>query len=399
MQSNPSYSDLLNMSPSEDREFDELAKRAKDARAWRDLQALWAMPHPVRMAALPEAAARFVLISLAEPRNQPLVTSLFKEALGTTGIYDRLLALDDRRLHIFHAIHGDTHGMNGGFGAGAAGAMMHWARYSTCGGRIYTISDELLQLLHETKLGSDIPVSELRLPEPNIYIQLGTTRTKSPFTLHHPESGEHYLEGALVSSCHQANGSSMLEVTLTGSPLGKSDLTDDSVEWMQLYGDNQVSIADAIDRAFTVPDQLYDPAVHGERSAHFDDQVRLRAQAAATMPKLELIAKCILFINLPEAVKRDILEGTEARKVLMRSQSGAHRRRAARGVALSYDTVMVDAPPVSDQAAGHSGRTVGSHLRSGHLRSQRHGPGFSLVKVIWIRPVWVNPDAIAASGH
>ena len=393
------FGDILKLSSSEDREFDDLSKRERDAQAWRELPALYALPHPVRLAAVPAAAARFVLISLAEPKNQSLVSRLFAEGLATTGIYDRLLQRDDSRLLVFHAIHGDTHRLNGGFGAGTAGAMMHWARFSTCRGRVYTISNELLHLLHATKLGTDIPVSELKLPESNVYIQLGTERTHSPFTLTNSESGEHYLEGAYVSSTHQADGSSVLEVTLTGSPLGKTDLMDDSVEWMSLYGNNQVSISDAIGRAFTVPDMLFDPEKHGPRDPHFQDQERLRAQAAAATPKLELIAKCILFLNLPESVKRDVLDGTDARKTLMRAQSGAHRRRAARGVALSYDTVMIDAASAERvTGAGITGHTKASHWRDGHFRGQRHGPGNSLVKVIWIRPVLVNADALSATS-
>jgi hypothetical protein len=417
MPSTHPLSSLLNLTPAEEREFDVLEKRLKEAEAWANHPAMSEVPHPIRLAATPSAAARFTLISLAEPRNQPLVLKLWKEGLATTGIYDRLLALNDQRLRFFHAIHGDTHRMHGGFGQGVAGPMMHWARFSSnagpalpvpkgggLGGRcglVYTFSDELVDLMHNTKVSAEIPISELKLPSSDIYIQLGTTRTKSPFTLFHPESGEHFLEGAYVSRCHQADGTTVLEVTLTGSPLGKSGPGDDAVEWMSLYTDDKLSIKDALERAFTMPDRLFDPAIHGNsEDDYFRDQERLRAQAAATVPKLELIAKCLLFLGLPDVEQRDVLDGAEARKVLMRAQSGAHRRKAARGVALSYDTVSVRLPvnsrsemPAAAVSTDGCGRTVAPHWRSfpfGHLKTQRYGPGYSLSRIIWVKAVHVN---------
>lgn len=38
----------------------------------------------------------------------------------------------------------------------------------------------------------------------------------------------------------------------------------------------------------------------------------------------------------------------------------------------------------------NTGREVASHFRRGHLRNQRHGPGYALTKLIWIEPVMVN---------
>jgi hypothetical protein len=41
---------------------------------------------------------------------------------------------------------------------------------------------------------------------------------------------------------------------------------------------------------------------------------------------------------------------------------------------------------------GHTGRHVTPHLRRGHIRNQRHGPGYSQTKVLWIAPVFVMAD-------
>lgn len=387
--------DILQLSRAEEREVAAMNKAMREAATWLDDPAIFKLAHPARLSATPATAPNITLMSIAEPRHQPLVRELLAKRVATIDVFQELERRGDRRLLAFYSMHTGTAEASGGFGNGAAGATAQALRFQTCAGRIYSFSDDLVQLLDRTKLGTDIPVSELKLPsqQPNIYIELGTVRdTAGRHALFNSESGYHALEGAYVSSVLDSAGNDCLEVTMTGSPVGHTELMDDAVEWVSMKATGQVTISQALTDAYTKS------AGPEDAGAYFEDQARLLEQAKASAPRLELITKCILFLGLPEAVKTSILEGTEARNALARAQSGAHRRRAARILARSYDRILVEAPPTSASAEGPSkeGRTVGTHWRDGHFRNQRHGPGYSLTKVIWIRPMLINADAIAS---
>ncbi|MEJ6002629.1 hypothetical protein [Paucibacter soli] len=387
--------DYFDLTKAEDRQLLQLEKQMREASAWLDEPAIFQLPHPGRVLASPSTAPAMTMMTLAEPKNQSKVTAWLDKGLATIDIFKGLDDLDDKRIHIFHALHRGTAEATGGFGAGTAGPMVQALRFQQCGGRIYSFSNELVQLLGKTKIGTEVPISELKLPSPNIYIELGTDRNAAPMNLEHAQSGFHPLEGAYVSAVVDGEGRQVLEITLTGSPVGRDDVMDDVVEWAAMKCDDGVSIEAALTVAYTQPahDSL-------EQSGYFDDQEKLHGQARAASPQLELLAKCILFLGLPEAMKKEFLERTEAKKVLLRAQSGAHKRKAGRTVARSYDRIMVDAPPApatSSTVTDGEHRTVKTHWRDGHFRHQRHGPGLSLTKVIWMRPMLINADAIAAS--
>jgi hypothetical protein len=381
---------LLGLNKAEEREFNNMDKAMRDARAWLDDPALFRLAHPVRLMATPAAAPAISLITMAESRHHNLVRELLAKRVSTIDIFNELDRRGDQRLLTFHEMHTGAAERSGGFGNGAAGATAQSLRFLTCGGRVFTFTDELVQALHETNLGSDIPVSELRLPQPNIYIELGSGREASPFSLYNTESGQHALEGAYVSSVLDADGNECLEVTMTGSPVGHREMMDDAIEWASMRTTGQVSIAQSLIDAYTKP------ASADDSSPYFDDQSRLLEQANASVPRLELIAKCILFLGLADAVKKEVLEGTEAKRALARAVSGAHKRRAARVLARSYDRIVVEATP-DEHSPEATSRTLSQHWRKPHMRMQRHGPGLSLTKVILIRRQFINARVTAST--
>lgn len=396
---------MYNMNRDEERLAERLEKQRREARATLDQPALYHAPHPVRCAADPAADSDWFLVSLCEARHKPAVLDMFRDGVATTGIYRRLVDLGDERIAGFNMLHGGSAEIFGGHGGGVSGCMMQRTRFVMTGAPIFTLSNELVQMLHRTKLNREVPLSELRLPCATLYLQLGTDRRASPLHLHNASSGMHLLEGAYVSRVRQLDGTDVLEFTLTGSPVDKTSLMDDAIEWISVYLDERRGLAEAIELAFTTPDRMFDdprdwPAVR----AAFADQDRLRGLAHEALEPLLLIAKALLFLSMPEALQRRDTSGTEARKALLRAQSGAHRRKAAKVAALSYDTTFIDLlQRTDDQLSPSGGRPnairhagVAAHWRDGHLRAQRHGPGLSLTKVIWIRPVLVNADALAS---
>lgn len=384
-----SSNSLLGLTKEEARIFDQ-AEKLRDV-TWMDDPGVMRLPHPARVAAVPVATPALMLMTLADPRHQNMVRDLMRRGAGTLSIYQALMDAGDHRIEAFNKMHSNAAATSGGFGSGSAGPTVHGIRFGLTGGRIYSFSDELVELLHRTKLSSDVPVEALSLPHPNIFIELGTDRSRSPFGLLNQESGLHAMEGAYVSATTDIEGEQFFEFTLTGSPTGHRECLDDAVEWVALRTSGHASLKQALHDAFTKPAYDQEPP-----DDYFDNQARLVEKVHEALPKLELMAKCILFLGLDEAIKRDVLEIDSARKALARVQSGAHRRRAAKQLARSYDRVMVEAPPAPGDGPAER-RTVGAHIREGHLRNQRHGPGFALTKVIWIRPTWVNAGALGAT--
>jgi hypothetical protein len=49
----------------------------------------------------------------------------------------------------------------------------------------------------------------------------------------------------------------------------------------------------------------------------------------------------------------------------------------------------------SADSRGHTGRTVVTHWRRGHFRSQTHGPQGSLRKIIFVLPTIIHPERLA----
>lgn len=59
-----------------------------------------------------------------------------------------------------------------------------------------------------------------------------------------------------------------------------------------------------------------------------------------------------------------------------------------------YTTTLSLPGPLKDErdAAGGQGITLRAHLRRGHIRRQKYGPGLEFTKSIWIEPCFVNAD-------
>ncbi|MFK4705847.1 hypothetical protein ABIC83_002686 [Roseateles asaccharophilus] len=386
---------MFELTKAEERIVEQLGERLAEVQTWLGDPELFSLPHPARVAAVPGSGPQMTLITMAEPKNQPRVKEWMVQGLSNIAIFMRLTDEGDKRIGAFHALHTGAAEASGGFGNGTAGSMTQVLRFQTTKGRIFSFTDEVIGVLNKTKIGVDIPVSELRLPHSSMFIEFGTDRAAPSMYLSHAESGRHALEGAYVSSVVDQDGAPKLEITFTGSPFGHGDLLDDVVEWAQLDTDDRITIEDALVRTYT-----RSASTSGELGLA-GGQARQQERAHAMKEKLELLVKCILFLNVDQANKREVLDQTEARKAVLRAPSRAHRRKASRKAFQSYDRIIVSlkAQPSREisEAEGIRKR-IASHWRDPHFRLQRHGPGNSLTKVIWIEAMLINADELGAAA-
>lgn len=247
----------LGLDKAESKVFDQMERDMREARQWLEDPAVFRLAHPARVAATPAAAPDITLITMAESRSHRMVRELLTKQLGTINIFEALESANDRRLRSFWLLHTGTAEVTGGFGNGSAGPTMHAMRFALAGGRVYSFTERAIALLEKTHLSTDIPVSELlNLPAPNIYIERGRTRDHNGHALNNSQSGLHPLEGAYVSSVVDSSGRARLEVTLTGSPVGRDDPMDDAVEWTSMRADGEMSVTDALTEAYTKSTKL-----------------------------------------------------------------------------------------------------------------------------------------------
>lgn len=339
--------------------------------------------HPIRLtASMPDFYE--LLKTKLIGAEWPIVEKYMQDeqrVLSETGF--RLTA--ENRLPKFTGLVSALAGMPGSTELGGAYGLLSWVRYQLIKFTHFKFDDKLVEMLEHTDLDDDIPVSYLRPPYPFTYLELGTLRNLETF-IENSESGEHVLEGAYIERGMHRDVPDCLYITLTGSPLGHRDVSDDSTLSVL------ISLED-MDAPLSV---VLEKAFYRERQ-HAKD-LGLQLSSASTIPStlnaLKLVAKALLYLGLPEARKSLHPEKALLLQAASRVSSPAKRAKFQRKLTKTYDFVLVEATENEKRPAGSepSGRTTKTHWRRGHYRMQAHGPMHTLRKVVFIRPMLVSGD-------
>lgn len=274
--------------------------------------------------------------------------------------------------------------MTGGTELGNAYASLIFVRHALAPQPYFVIDDALVELLEQTDIARDIPLSMLNLPYPRFFLEFGKLR-QNGLAVPNTETGNHVLEGAYCEYGKHPQKGEGLFVLLTGSPLGKSNAMDDATYSVFLSFRN---------RDLTLEEALNDAFASGTQAAQ---QMGLRPPTAALKgPGLGLmlfLAKVLLYIGLPEARRTIHNDRAAWAKETAGLQSAAKRAKAQKRARGLTDHVLISAPPPSATSAftpSETGRTVRSHWRRGHYRLQPHGPQLSLKRLVFIRPTLVH---------
>lgn len=271
---------------------------------------------------------------------------------------------------------------NAGTEMGSAFATIVYLRQVLYPQPYFLVDDDLLELLENTDLADDIPISMLQPPYPRCYVEFGKSR-KTEERVPNIETGLHILEGAYVElGRHHAEGHG-LYVMFTGSPLGHTNALDDATDSMFLPLDNpQRTLKDALEWAYN-------------KSAGIAHTLALRTSpheyTKHSFSCLKLLVKVLLYLNLPDARKTLHPELTDAVKQAGAKKNRAKREKAERQTRMLNDYILVSAPPVrTEKEEGVTGGTVKPHWRRGHYRMQAYGPQYSFHRVILVAPVLVG---------
>ena len=362
-----------------------------------DDPAIMRLPHPVRIdTALGEPIETFMLKETGIfDAVQPYLAD---EGTSTEWIVNRVPGMRELALA--------SVGAPASLNMGVLMLMLSRARLRAHGDPILQVAPALQAQLAETDLGAGLPARFFRCPYPIVYIQFARP---SGLEIRNRASGLHEVEGVYVGNYQvppsldreepagraqvlgldPARVTRVMELTITGSPIGKRNALDDaSVDISLFIQDEDACLSTLLDRHM---DYYRSPAVTAQPGFEVpaSDDMALAGQV------IFHLAKVLLYLNLPEAHQEPLPE----RSALARRLRGLGKKKAARiarRMATAYDRIIigprveVEREDAADAAGGDPDRSPRPHWRRGHFRRIRYGEGFGESRLGWIRPVLVN---------
>lgn len=265
-------------------------------------------------------------------------------------------------------------------------------------GNILTTSNLIDQLLEQTEIGDDIPISYLRPPFKNCYIEFTEDRSSS-LKVFNEQTQEHILEGVYISETQiepktkemdRYTTSSLvdtskplriLDLMFTGSPLGKSHNTDDALRIQGFY---------IQDGSSTIKEELKRVEEKYGADEDFTGDISYLSET------LNHMAKVLLFINCKQYRDTAFNERKEMRKKIDSLKALPKIRKYEDKIRKTYDRIIIkpDDNIIYESRPGHNHskdvQPKKIHWRKGHFRMQPYGLGAAKRKVIFIEPTIVG---------
>lgn len=362
---------------------------------------LWKLPHPVRVdVALEQPAEQFMLgpTGLLEGLR-PYLTD---ETATTEWILNSVPGM--------HQLAMVSLGAPGSFNLGTFVLMLARARLRAHGDPILQVAAPLQTQLAATDLAAQLPVRFFRCPYPAVYVELARP---SPLRIINRDSGLHEVEGAYVTThriprngrlnekpdrvralrLDPARETRVLELVITGSPVGKDNVLDDASQDIVLYIQDEDESLSALLARHTA---YY-------RSAWITHQPGFVLPEADEVTRagevIDLLAKILLYLNLAEAEQVRVSERSDLERRL-RGLGPKKAKRLGRQLVIAYDRILIGSRIATHQDTGSAsdqdepGQASAHHLRPhwrrGHFRRIRYGEGLTESRLGWIQPVLVN---------
>lgn len=359
---------------------------------------IWTLPHPVRVDAalgLPMETLMFERLGVMG-RLQAYLTD---EQASTDWIVNRVPGM--------RAI-GEAHfGLIGPHNMGSFVLTLARARLRAHNDPIVQLTPALQAMLAETDLTAELPATYLRSPYPFAYLEFARPNS---LRVANQISGLHDCEGVYLGSYALPPGAEALEfanetgnlkldpgkparlveIVITGSPVGKSHPLDDASQNITLViQDEDECLQDVIERHlawYNSPQAYCHP---GMKPLRFDDLEMIR-------PVVDLLAKALLYLNLSDAEKLEVGERSDLERKLKRLGYKKANRLQKR-LAGTYDRIVIGPAGFPDAEepevhgdTGEAQRSVKAHWRRGHFRTILYGEKRSKQRLGWIKPVLVN---------
>ena len=299
-------------------------------------------------------------------------------------------------------------GVLGGANMGSFVLTVTRSRLRAHGDPILQVTAPLQAMLAETDLAAELPATMLRSPYPLCYVAFARP---NPLRVSNRVSGLHECEGAYIGNYELPAGHDVLstparnralkldpakpvrvvEVVITGSPVGKENALDDaSQDLVLLIQDEDECLRAVLDRHIA---WFNNPVAYG----HPGMAPMHRDEVAITRPVVEQLAKVLLYLHLSDAEKVRVTERSDLEQKI-RTLGPKKAARLRRKLAGAYDRITIGPatfpePETSGSGPGGAGeghRSVKAHWRRGHFRTIRYGEKLGKSRLGWIKPVLVN---------
>ncbi|TVQ85559.1 MAG: hypothetical protein EA400_15205 [Chromatiaceae bacterium] len=298
-------------------------------------------------------------------------------------------------------------GAPAGLNVGLLMLMLSRARLRAHGDPMLQVAAPLHAQLAATDLSDGLPACFFRCPYPLVYIEFARP---SGLQINHRRSGLHEVEGVYVGSYrlpprgaeHQDSGrerhlaldptreTRVVELTITGSPVGKDNPLDDASVDISLYiQDEDACLGTLLERHIT----YYRSAEITAAQPGFE--IPEQTEMDLTAEVIRHLAKVLLYLNLPDAEQAELPERSQLEQRL-RGLGPKKAARIKRRMATTYDRIVIGPSVGVHTEQGHAdgnagaGRGVRPHWRRGHFRRIRYGEQRSESRLGWIKPVLVN---------
>jgi hypothetical protein len=276
---------------------------------WHDRD-LMALPHPVRIdAALGLRGEDVVLEQIGV--LEAVRPYLADEGAATEWIINEVPGMLDLGLAAL--------GAPGSMNLGVLVLLLARARLRAHGDPILQVAPALQAQLAVTDLERHLPARFFRCPYPMVYIALARP---TDLQIHNRASGLHEVEGAYVGSYRipprsrlyedakrarvlgldPARATRIVELTITGSPVGKRDALDDASQDLVLFVQDEDEDLSALLARHTA--YYCSPAAR----AHPGFEVPRPDEVARAAPVIAALAKVLLYLNLPDAERARVAE-------------------------------------------------------------------------------------------
>ena len=278
-------------------------------------------------------------------------------------------------------------------------AMQHaaWVRF---GKQIFELSPGLVQAFHLTDV-KNASFEGLHLPYQSFFLHFGL---QPDLVFDDPgRLSPEYVDGAYI--WRDAIGTIVIELTLTRPPGEEPS----NLPGIQISIDSDLArlgAEDAINQAVDRALQKSGGSATEQQALPLDLNQEVRCEEAKMLEAARdvltktasLISNALFYLSEPQDdLTIKVEEGAPlalAKKALKGKpgqQQQAKQALNAEGYAIvRYCGAHFSRPGAND---GSSSELTKAHWRRGHWRNQPHGPQFTLIKRVWIRPVLVKAEA------
>ncbi|CAH7382956.1 hypothetical protein VCHA53O466_40445 [Vibrio chagasii] len=274
---------------------------------------------------------------------------------------------------------------------------------------VIEMTEGIAQLLSNTNINNTdtIPVGALKSRYQQCYYDF-TATPKLPSINGTPIVGAYYLEDELLASEIDKDKLDWLKQdTSIMSAVNRGTLTlDEDLTFVTivLVGyRNGIALHEGVEQ--TVTSYMYNSSRGDEVSisdvfyAHADGALSKEDSSNDTFDfnemkePLSLLFNILLYMGCTEDDREIIKDGTDLEIQIKQVKNPKKARKYIRQRGTKYDYVRIGRQyklEGSNHSNSNSSTPRDTHFRSGHWRSQKHGKGRKLTKMIWIKPTIVG---------